>query len=834
LRTNGGTLSFGTISSNCIAANAVTYAKIQNVTQARLLGRFTASDGVTQEISIGSGLALNSGTGVLSATGGGGGMTDPMTTNGDIIIRAAGVADRLGIGTAGQVLTVNSGLPSWQNASSGFANPMTTNGDMIIQASGVPARLAVGPGGYLLGVSTGSPAWTQPVIPGVEEINAIGDQFLIWDLTNASRITLDGSNLQAYNDLGSGNNDISIASSGARPPYFSSGGSNNQPYVQVLSGDTFGVSSISVTTTPVTFYVLCQLPDPLTDSQRVFAYNDVGGENGPVIETDRIFIFTGVSPFYGPDHQPAARTQWMVLKVIMKDSNSLGLQVNDEPEVYTDTGGGSALTLTKLLFDYAPGIKISEVRGFSRLITEGEQDRIEAYFMHKYKLEQPEVIMLAFGDSHTLGVQSGTATGGYIKRLQDNTVALVYNFAGSGAVMDDWGNGAFTPYSLKAQSAIYAKPKWNDYWVQFQFGTNDAANETGLSINWATWKANYKTYIDRFKSAGFKTAKMMICTPPLSTAAYVAGNLTDTLDPVREIADEEHIHLCDFYQAMQDEGLDIDDVVGGDDIHGDDTIHILMEETQEPIIFPPLATAGGGTATPAGADTNIQYNDGGLFGADAFFNRTSAGIQIVDIGGGASGGISLTGSAPANNQMYVGAGFLVNLTSSGAGMSIVGAAGVGTSGNKDMLLISNQFAPTSGTATFNTLTLEGEINQTGGANGITSNLKIDPTLTAAADYRAIRMLNASGRAISQENSGALNTFAGDVVIGDTAMVGAELLRVNGDILVNAIKTANPSGGTAGTWKLGILVNDDVVLNTGAYLQVDVGGTAFMVALMQAP
>lgn len=41
-------------------------------------------------------------------------MTDPMTTNGDIITRAAGVPARVGIGTEGYVLTVISGQPSWQ------------------------------------------------------------------------------------------------------------------------------------------------------------------------------------------------------------------------------------------------------------------------------------------------------------------------------------------------------------------------------------------------------------------------------------------------------------------------------------------------------------------------------------------------------------------------------------------------------------------------------------------------------------------------------------------------------------------------------------------------
>ncbi len=45
--------------------DAVTYAKMQNVSASRLLGRYTASTGDTQEISLGAGLTLNTGTGVL-------------------------------------------------------------------------------------------------------------------------------------------------------------------------------------------------------------------------------------------------------------------------------------------------------------------------------------------------------------------------------------------------------------------------------------------------------------------------------------------------------------------------------------------------------------------------------------------------------------------------------------------------------------------------------------------------------------------------------------------------------------------------------------------------
>lgn len=63
----------------------------------------------------------------------------------------------------------------------------------------------------------------------------------------------------------------------------------------------------------------------------------------------------------------------------------------------------------------------------------------------------------------------------------------------------------------------------------------------------------------------------------------------------------------------------------------------------------------------------------------------------------------------------------------------------GTSGNLNVLNFSNTINPSSGTQTFTGLNLSPTINQTGGANGITRGLYINPTLTAAADFRAIEV-----------------------------------------------------------------------------------------------
>jgi hypothetical protein len=89
---------------------------------------------------------------------------NPSTTLGDIEYRSstANVNTRLPLGTAGQVLKVNSGAtaPEWATDASGMTNPMTTTGDTIYSSSGsTPARLGIGSTGQVLTVAAGVPSW---------------------------------------------------------------------------------------------------------------------------------------------------------------------------------------------------------------------------------------------------------------------------------------------------------------------------------------------------------------------------------------------------------------------------------------------------------------------------------------------------------------------------------------------------------------------------------------------------------------------------------------------------------------------------------------------------
>lgn len=89
-------------------------------------------------------------------------------------------------------------------------------------------------------------------------------------------------------------------------------------------------------------------------------------------------------------------------------------------------------------------------------------------------------------------------------------------------------------------------------------------------------------------------------------------------------------------------------------------------------------------------------------------------------------------------------------------------------GTQNAINVNTAISPTSGTAVVNQFRIGTTVNQTGGANGITRGIFIDPTLTSAADWRSVEMSNNSGFGIYQSGASALNYFNGNVGIGNTA------------------------------------------------------------------
>jgi hypothetical protein len=68
LRRSGTSIGFGQIAGAGITNGTITYDKLQNITSQRILGRYSTTAGVIQEITIGTGLSLNTSTGALTNT----------------------------------------------------------------------------------------------------------------------------------------------------------------------------------------------------------------------------------------------------------------------------------------------------------------------------------------------------------------------------------------------------------------------------------------------------------------------------------------------------------------------------------------------------------------------------------------------------------------------------------------------------------------------------------------------------------------------------------------------------------------------------------------------
>ena len=136
-----------------------------------------------------------------------------------------------------QILTVVSGSLAW-TTSTALTNPMTTNGDLLVQAAGAPARLALGTNGQVLTVVSGAPAWANAPVSLPTYSGSNNGQFLGVASGSAAWMALP-SQLPAY--TGSNNGQVLGVSGGALvwttptsvPAYT---GSNNGQVLSVVSG----------------------------------------------------------------------------------------------------------------------------------------------------------------------------------------------------------------------------------------------------------------------------------------------------------------------------------------------------------------------------------------------------------------------------------------------------------------------------------------------------------------------------------------------------------------------------------------------------------------------
>jgi hypothetical protein len=231
----------------------------------------------------------------------------------------------------------------------------------------------------------------------------------------------------------------------------------------------------------------------------------------------------------------------------------------------------------------------------------------------------------------------------------------------------------------------------------------------------------------------------------------------------------------------------------------------------------------GGTFTDAGFKLDVvgtfRSNMSGTGAGNVGFNVVSGSTNYLRIFGSGKLGIgsnsfeypqiystSTTASSVDLNGQFI--SFSINngttqSTANSGGFCIIsGNDSTITSGIYNNVFISKNFAPTSGTGVHNQLIIQGTINQTGGASGVSRGIYIAPTITAASNWRTIEWTNNSGFGLYGSGT-APNYLNGNLNIASTSNPGQKLY-VNGSVRIDG-QTAATAGGSAG---LHLIVNLD--------------------------
>jgi hypothetical protein len=150
-----------------------------------------------------------------------------------------------------------------------------------------------------------------------------------------------------------------------------------------------------------------------------------------------------------------------------------------------------------------------------------------------------------------------------------------------------------------------------------------------------------------------------------------------------------------------------------------------------------------------------------------------------------------------------------------------------TSGDPVLVTITRDFTPTSGTANYSLALISGVINQTGGANGNTRGLYINPTITSAASWRSIEWNNNAGWGLYGIGS-ASNVLLGSTSVGLTAAPSSRL-HVRGSGATSAttafrVENTNASASLTITDDLNSQFYGNVGIRRAATASLDVAGT----------
>lgn len=177
---------------------------------------------------------------------------------------------------------------------------------------------------------------------------------------------------------------------------------------------------------------------------------------------------------------------------------------------------------------------------------------------------------------------------------------------------------------------------------------------------------------------------------------------------------------------------------------------------------------------------NLVLQNGGTFTDAGYKLDVNGTSRVTSIMAGTQTSISSGVKVESDtnirawNQLQLGQFGITNLSQTTLTYTASGADGylfrnsqthTAIAGTYYAIRLQNNIAPPSGRAVFNLFEIISTINQTGGANGITRGLYVNPTISAATDFRAIE--TTVGNVI-------LNSVSGNTLIGTSTNTGYKL------------------------------------------------------------
>jgi hypothetical protein len=181
-----------------------------------------------------------------------------------------------------------------------------------------------------------------------------------------------------------------------------------------------------------------------------------------------------------------------------------------------------------------------------------------------------------------------------------------------------------------------------------------------------------------------------------------------------------------------------------------------------------IGTESLGTGVARGMDLQTVGVTRLRFGADYQ-------IYIGDQGGNSASIFPFLDGSFSTAAQGRGLGFFSrNVVNSGISFSFSGSTNTATGGTFRHVYFHRSFSPTSGTAGYTHIDLFPIINQTGGANGTTRGLYVNPALTAAADWRSIETSNSTGWAFYA--AGTAESFFGGALTLPEGTEGVPSIR----------------------------------------------------------